>query len=178
MINKKKIRWLFALVILIFIVEFVMKIGFEEPYPAITYPSFGDIPNVSRPIKKPTIKVFYSNNDSSEINSADLFYHLPISISSVILRENFTQKKSFLTTAKTKKEFTLKMGLNRSEIKIYTPQNEKKRQNGITWIQKRLTKILQRTDFNRLEVQWYNLFDSANNAVQNKLMEIFVVDLK
>jgi hypothetical protein len=70
---KRKIRLVFILVILIFIPELVIIINFEQPYPAILFPSFANIPSLAKPIKKPRIKIFFNNQDSLEIKVSELF---------------------------------------------------------------------------------------------------------
>ena len=70
---KRKIRLVSILVILIFTIELVATINFEQPYPAILFPSFANITNLAKPIKKPRIKIFSNNQGSFEIKASELF---------------------------------------------------------------------------------------------------------
>lgn len=149
---------------------------FDQPYPAIIFPSFSDIPGITRSLKKPTLKVFCSNQDSLEIKPADLFCHLSDNISSYILKENFSEKTSFLKSSKSLKDLNLTIGSNQVQVKINRIQNNKEIKKGVSWIKNRLVSVLNRTDIDRLEVQWYNL-DSANNPEKNELTEKFIVNL-
>ena len=174
---KAKIRALFVLVILVFIVELVITLKFEQPYPAILFPAFGDIPTVSRSLKKPTLKVFFYNHDSLEVTPEDLFYRLSPTLSGYILKENFTEKNSFFIPSKIRKEVSLNVGLNNFKIKLNNIRNKKQMEKGVSWLKNRLTKMLNRTDLDRFEVQWYNLsLDSANTQVNNSLAEKFIIN--
>lgn len=172
---KRKIRALFLLIIIVFIVEFLITIKFDQPYPAIIYPSFRHVP---KSLKKPTLKVFFSNQDSMEINTASFFCHLSSNISSFILTENFSAKTSFLKSSRTWKDFNLHIGPNRVQIKINRIQDNKEIKKGVFWIKNRLIEITNRTDVDSLEVQWYDLLDSVNNPIGNNLAEKFIINLK
>src|SRR5688572_9223134 len=97
---KRKVRVLFGLVIFFFVLGLLVTKIIDEPYPAIIYPSFATIPTVSRSLKEPRLKVFFRNQDSLQISTTDLFYGMSKNFVSVILKENFTQRNSFLTRLK------------------------------------------------------------------------------
>ncbi|MEP6596628.1 MAG: hypothetical protein ABJA71_11815 [Ginsengibacter sp.] len=175
---KRKVRLIFVLVILIFIIELVITIKFEQPYPAILFPSFANIPNVSKPIKKPRIKIFFYNQDSLEIKIADLFYNLSDIFSGEILRENFTKENSFLVPLKKQKKFDFNIGLHHIQGNIRDIRDTKQIEKGVIWIKKRVTDMVKRTDLNRLEIQWYlYIFNSKNNQMRDSLVEKFNIDL-
>lgn len=176
MTNKSKIRWLFALVLVIYVLEFAIKLKFEEPYPAIVYPAFGDIPNISRPIKTVDIEALFNNNDSSEIDKKTLFYNLPGATTTVLLRENFTKNRSFLTPVVAKKSFTINIGFNHFKVNYFTLKSKKQRENGIKWFRNRLTSITHREDLKSMKVKWYTTsFDKEGNPLKNPAEE-FLID--
>ncbi|MDA0347124.1 MAG: hypothetical protein O3C43_02350 [Verrucomicrobia bacterium] len=79
--NKKQVRLLFALLLGILSVVFLLSMNKIEPYPAPVYPSFGKAPIKEEVIQinKPEFVVYFENSDSQEVDYFKLFNNIPIS---------------------------------------------------------------------------------------------------
>ena len=164
---------------MIFVGGLKIESKFGSPYPAIVFPSFAAVPGVSRPIRTPRLKVFFTNQDSLEVNTTELFYHLPDYFSNVILQENFTKERSFFSSRSSKKKISFKNKPQATSIKKNNDiQHNKRIDECVFWIKNRLTQIVKRTDPNRFEVQWYDYsFKLSNKPVKDSLVEKFIVNL-
>ncbi|MCC9137574.1 hypothetical protein ACFSKU_09630 [Pontibacter silvestris] len=176
--KNKNVRLLFFIVGVIFFLELTMAMNYTEPFPAILYPGFADIPLVNSPVQKPKIFVFFNENDSVEISKDEFFYHLSDVNTNVILRENFRARKSFLNSSKDPRELEFTVGVKKFKLSLEGVKDSSKIEDGISWTKKRATEVVGRGDIRKLEVQWYsyNLSDNEEGPlVGDVLMEKFIV---
>lgn len=179
--EKSRVRWIFALVIIAFFTELMFALKFTEPFPAIIYPSFSDIPSYNSTIQKPRIIVFFNDLDSLEVNKEDFFDYLPNVYNNVILKENFNDRNSFLASLKEVRTLNATVGTKRINLNLTEKGDETHILEGKTWIANSLKNNLGRDDFERLEVQWYNYKLTENEQEpleQGELAERFVVNFK
>lgn len=177
--KRSSIRWLFGLVIVIFSAELLLAYKVTEPYPAIIYPSFADIPSFNSVIQKPRIVVFFDNQDSLEIDKEAFFYNMSNVYNNVILTKNFNGRESFLAPSKERKTLQATVGSRRMILDLEEVWDEAQTQDGKSWIAHTLRNILERDDFTRLEVQWYNYKltqDEEEPLRQSELAERFVLN--
>lgn len=178
--KKSSVRWVFALVVVVFFAELALALNYTEPFPAIIYPSFSDIPSVNSAIQKPRIIVFFHDDDSVEISKQDFFHAMPDLYTNVILKENFNERNSFLATLKEVRALHATVGSKRIDFDLKKVGDEKHIEDGRTWIMETLQNQLQRDDLERVEVQWYdyNLTQNEEEPLeQGALVERFVVRL-
>lgn len=154
--KKRNIKLIFFLVIVVFFTELFLALNFTEPFPAIIYPSFSDIPSVNSTIKKAKIIVFFNDLDSLEIDKKEFLHNLPDVYSNVILNENFKNESSFLTAVKEVRTLNATVGTRQINIGLEEVGNERHIQEGKNWVLSNLRKITKREDFNRVEIQWYD----------------------
>ena len=172
------IRLLFVFVIVVFFMELLLSINITEPFPAIMYPSFSDIPTLNSEVHKPSLVVFFENNDSIEVDKKVFFYNLSNVYSNVILNENFKDNTSFLSSLREVRELDATLGTKKITLGLDEVRNEAQIQEGKDWVALTLKNILKRDDVARLEVQWYDYTltkDKQNPLKQGKLIERFVV---
>lgn len=178
--KKSNVRWVFALVIIVFFAELALALNYTEPFPAIIYPSFSDIPSVNSAIQKPRIIVFFHDEDSVEISKLAFFHAMPDVYTNVILNENFNKKNSFLSTFKEVRALYATVGSKRINFDLKEVGDEKHIEDGRIWIMETLQNHLRRNDLDRVEVQWYDysLTQKEEEPLeQGVLVERFVVRL-
>lgn len=177
--KRSRVRWIFTLVVVVFFTELMFAFKFTEPFPAIIYPSFSDIPSFNSTIQKPRIFVFFNELDSLEVSKEDFFNYLPDVYNNVILNENFNDRNSFLSSLKEVRTLNATVGTKRINLDLTEVGDEAHILEGKTWIANSLKNNLKRDDFERLEVQWYNYKltkDEHEPLEQGELAERFVVN--
>lgn len=176
--KKRRVRLLFVIVLVVFFTEFLLAINLTEPFPAIMYPSFSDIPTLNSSIQKPSIVVFFGNEDSLEIDKKDFFYKLSNVYNNVILKENFNDRTSFQFTQRPVRTMDATIGTRKITLDLEEVWDDTQIQEGKKWIAASLKENLKREDFTRLEVQWYDYMVTQNEEAplkRGKLVETFVV---
>lgn len=178
--KKSSVRWVFGLVVAVFFAELSLALNYTEPFPAIIYPSFSDIPSINSAIRKPHIIVFFQDQDSLEVDKEDFFHSMPDVYTNVILNENFNDRNSFLSSLKEVRALKATVGTKRIDLGLKEVGDEKHIEDGKAWIVTTLQNLLQRDDLDRVEVQWYdyNLTQNEEEPLeQGVLLEKFVVKL-
>lgn len=179
--KKSRVRWIFALVVVAFFTELLLALKLTEPFPAILYPSFSDIPSFNSTIQKPRLVVFFDDEDSLEIIKEDFFYYLPDVYNNVILDKNFKDRNSFLASLKEDRTLNTTVGTKKISLRLKEVGDERHILEGKTWVANSLKNNLKRDDFKRLEVQWYNYELTKNEKEslrQGELVERFIVDFR
>ncbi|RDV16677.1 hypothetical protein DXT99_02525 [Pontibacter diazotrophicus] len=176
--KKSSVRWLFVLVVLLLFTELLLALKLTEPFPAIIYPSFADIPSFNSPIQKPRIVAFFHNQDSIEIDKEDFFYNMSNVYNNVVLLENFNTENSFQVSSKDVRELQATIGTRSMSFDLNETRNAAQIEEGKIWIANTLKNILKRDDIIRVEVQWYsyNISPNEDEALeQGELVEKYVV---
>ncbi len=175
---KQRVRWLVLLLVAVHFFELSWALKYTQPFPAFFFPSFAEIPSVKKGLTKPRLFAFYTNQDSVEVNPVAFFHYLPDVYCNVILRKNFHRENSFIKNTNRDQGITLTQnnGLNHTAA-----LEQKKIQQGITWIKGSLKRMFARDDFAKLEVQWYKYQLPENRKrtlTANKPTEELVIPLK
>ncbi|GAB3538467.1 hypothetical protein GCM10027443_33470 [Pontibacter brevis] len=176
--KKRNVRLLFGLVVVIFCAELVLALNVTEPFPAIIYPGFEDIPSLNSPILKPKLVVFFHDKDSLEVDKELFFSHMSNVYNNVVLSENFKHKSSFLRPVKQGRSLQATVGSRKINLDLNEVWDEEHIQEGKFWVSATLKETLKRDDFTRLEVQWHAYKLSKNEKEplqQGNLSEKFVV---
>lgn len=176
--KKRSVRLLFVIVLVVVFTEMLLAINLTEPFPAIMYPSFSDIPTLNSTIQKPSIIVFFRNEDSLEIDKKDFFYNMSNVYNNVILNENFNNINSFQITQRPVRTMGATIGTRKITMDLDEVWDDTQILEGKKWIAASLKENLKRDDFTRLEVQWYDYMVSQDEEAplkRGKLVETFVV---
>lgn len=176
--NKKRVRLIYFAALLIFSLEMILATKFTEPYPAILYPPFADIPLENSTVLKPTMLVFLSTGDSVEVLKKEIFYGLSNVKTNVILSENFTSEKSFIALKNNKRKLEATIGVKKAILSLESVSDSGEIKDGIAWTKQRLAETVGRDDIERLEVHWFSYKLSSNQEdplLRDKLVEKFIL---